>query len=92
MRRVERTERAARRVPARFPWTTIPLVPMATTSQPTPSSVGGVRPPAGVEVVPVIDFGAQYVQLIARRVREAGAFSMLVSPSATYEEIAALKE
>lgn len=32
------------------------------------------------EVVLVMDFGSQYAQLIARRVREAGAFSILVAP------------
>ena len=35
---------------------------------------------AHAEVIPVLDFGGQYTQLIARRVREAGAFSMLVAP------------
>ena len=38
------------------------------------------RVPAGVEVVPILDFGSQFVQLIARRVREAGAFSILLAP------------
>ena len=32
------------------------------------------------ETVLIIDFGSQYAQLIARRVREAGAFSLLVAP------------
>ena len=44
--------------------------------------------PAGVtEVVPILDFGSQYVQLIARRVREAGVYSMLVGPDATFEQL-----
>jgi len=42
------------------------------------------------EVIPVIDFGSQTAQLIARRVREAGAFSVLLSPSATADEVRAL--
>jgi GMP synthase (glutamine-hydrolysing) len=43
------------------------------------------------EVVPVVDFGSQYVQLIARRVREAGVFSLLVGPNVSVEQLAAMK-
>jgi GMP synthase (glutamine-hydrolysing) len=48
--------------------------------------------PAGVagQVVPIVDFGSQYVQLIARRVREAGVYSLLVSPDISHEELVAL--
>ncbi len=47
--------------------------------------------PAGVsEVVPIIDFGSQYVQLIARRVREAGVFSLLVGPNVTVDQLKSL--
>jgi GMP synthase (glutamine-hydrolysing) len=35
----------------------------------------------------VLDFGGQYTQLIARRVREARVFSVVLSPSASAEEI-----
>ena len=35
------------------------------------------------EVVPVLDFGGQTAQLIARRVREAGVYSVLVHPAIT---------
>ncbi len=40
--------------------------------------------------VPILDFGSQYVQLIARRVREAGVFSLLVRPDITVDELRAL--
>jgi GMP synthase (glutamine-hydrolysing) len=39
------------------------------------------------EVVPVLDFGGQTAQLIARRVREAGAFSLLVHPGTPAAEL-----
>ena len=42
------------------------------------------------EVIPVLDFGSQYTQLIARRVREAGAFSILMAPDTPVADIAAL--
>lgn len=43
------------------------------------------------EVVPILDFGSQTAQLIARRVREAGVYSMLVNPSISAKELGALK-
>ncbi len=42
------------------------------------------------EVIPILDFGAQTSQLIARRVREAGAFSLLLSPDTPLDKIRAL--
>ena len=43
------------------------------------------------EVVPILDFGGQTAQLIARRVREAGVFSLMVSPDVSAAELAKLK-
>src|SRR5881275_2869721 len=39
------------------------------------------------EVVPILDFGAQYAQLIARRVREKGVYSELVAPTISVDEL-----
>ncbi len=42
-----------------------------------------------IETVLVLDFGAQYAQLIARRVREQGVYAEIVPVTASYEEIMA---
>ena len=39
------------------------------------------------EVIPILDFGSQYTQLIARRVREQGVYSELVRPDISVDEI-----
>src|SRR5688500_13696785 len=39
------------------------------------------------EVVPILDFGSQYAQLIARRVREKGVYSELVRPDISIEDL-----
>ncbi len=43
------------------------------------------------EVVPVIDFGAQTSQLIVRRLRDEGVFSVLLAHDTPAEQIAAMK-
>ncbi len=42
------------------------------------------------EVIPVLDFGGQTAQLICRRVRDAGAFSLLVHPMIPPAELRAM--
>jgi GMP synthase (glutamine-hydrolysing) len=39
------------------------------------------------EVIPILDFGSQYAQLIARRVRERGVYSELVRPDISVEQL-----
>ena len=41
------------------------------------------------DLVLVVDFGAQYAQLIARRVREAHVYSEIIGSEASAEEILA---
>ena len=53
-------------------------------------AVGSTRP-EGVETIPIVDFGSQYAQLIARRVREAGAFSVLVAPDVSMDHLRSLE-
>ncbi len=43
------------------------------------------------ETILILDFGSQYAQLIARRVREAGAFSLLMGPDTPLETLRSLK-
>ena len=47
----------------------------------------GIEAPPHAEVIAILDFGSQYAQLIARRVREAGAFSMLVAPDISLDDL-----
>jgi GMP synthase (glutamine-hydrolysing) len=47
-------------------------------------------PMAHDEIIPILDFGAQYAQLIARRVREKGVYSELVRPNISASELKAM--
>jgi GMP synthase (glutamine-hydrolysing) len=63
---------------------------------PTPPKNAGINIPTREslphdEVIVILDFGSQTAQLIARRVREAGAFSILLHPATPADKIAALK-
>jgi GMP synthase (glutamine-hydrolysing) len=43
------------------------------------------------EIVPILDFGSQTAQLIARRAREAGVYAVLVNPAITPGELRAMR-
>ena len=63
----------------------------ATAPEPVTEQGSAAPAAAGVQEIVVLDYGGQYSQLIARRVRDCGVFSELLPHHVALEEIARRK-
>ncbi|GJM17796.1 MAG: GMP synthase [glutamine-hydrolyzing] [Phycisphaeraceae bacterium] len=65
--------------------------PITQSTDASPAAGRAAATDPHTEVVPVIDFGSQTAQLICRRLREAGVFSVLMAPDGALDKLRAMK-
>ncbi len=68
-----------------------PPTPSTPSPMGSPGELKDVPEELRGQVVPVLDFGSQYAQLITRRVREAGVLSILARPDISIESLRAIR-
>src|SRR4029079_10913714 len=53
--------------------------------------IGGGEASTSHQTVVILDYGSQYTQLIARRVREQGIYSIVIAADSSLEKVQSLK-